>query len=239
MKLPIGATVMTVCCVAILASLGTWQVKRLEWKNDIIGRLNAQYERAEKSSILGTKALDDLALEKDPMTYGSIQARLLRDKSILLGPRIEEGRAGYHLLIPAAMADGHTLIVNAGWVSDLWQDNLEDRLSSLPGDKITLRGILHRPDWPWIASKNSPSNDLWFRADIGEIAAAKDLKNLYPYVLYVDHADPTLYDVKPHEDRWLPRNKHLQYALFWYALALAMTGVYGFYVRGLNKLPKD
>ncbi len=235
MRLPLTATVTTICCVMILLALGTWQVKRLEWKDAIIEKLDAQYDDAARAAPFDKLKLDDLAREHDPMAYGTIKGRLLREQAILLGPRIEDGRAGFHLLIPVAIENGNVLIVNAGWVNDLWQDNIEDRLSTLPGGAVTLRGIMHKPDWSSFASNNSPANDMWFRADIDEIAEAKELDTPYPFILYADHADPALYDVKPHEERWLPRNKHLQYALFWYALALAMMGVYGFYVAGLNK----
>jgi cytochrome oxidase assembly protein ShyY1 len=36
------------------------------------------------------------------------------------------------------------------------------------------------------------------------------------------------------DKEWYPRNKHGQYALFWYAMALALLGVYGA-VRFLKK----
>jgi len=235
MKLPVTATVTTVCCVAILAGLGTWQVKRLAWKDAIIEKLDAQYADAAHAAPYTKLKLDDLAREKEPMAYGTITGRLLRDQAVLLGPRTEDGRAGFHLLVPATLEDGRILIVNTGWVNDLWQDNREDRLSTLPGGTVTLRGIMHKPDWSSFASNNSPSNDLWFRADVNEIAAAKELDTPYPFILYADHADPSLYDVKLHEERWLPRNKHLQYALFWYALAVVMMGVYGFYLADLRK----
>lgn len=235
MRIPFRETLITVICVATLFALGTWQVKRLEWKNDIIQKLNAQYNDTARAVPFDKLKLDDLAREHDPMAYGAVKGRLLRDQSILLGPRIEDGRAGFHLLIPVATENGRVLIVNAGWVNDLWQDNIEDRLSTLPASTVTLRGIMHKPDWSNFASNNSPANDMWFRADIEEIAAAKELESPYPFILYADHTDPALYDVKPHEEKWLPRNKHLQYALFWYTLALAMMGVYGFYLRSLDK----
>lgn len=232
MKLPLGPTVMTISCVAILASLGTWQVKRLEWKNGIIGKLNDSYAHA---APLTKAQLSQWSHEQEPLGYGSVHGRLQRDKAVLLGPRTEQGRVGYHLLLPLILDDGRTLIVNTGWVSDLWKDDPDERLALLPVESVTAKGVIHKPDWSSFASKNSPSNDMWFRADIDEIAKAKDVENPYPFILYADKILPELPDVQAHEERWLPRNKHLQYALFWYALALAMLGVYGFYIADQNK----
>lgn len=222
--------------MAILLSLGTWQLKRLEWKNAIIEKLDADYKNAARTPVLSFTQLDDLSAQTTPLSYGSVEGRILRAGAVLLGPRTNEGHMGYHLLLPLSLQNGKTLIINTGWVNDLWKDDFEDRLAMLPQGPVTVRGVLHKPDWSGFASKNSPANDLWFRADIGEIAAAKNLKNLYPFLLYADSSRPVLHDVTYQKDAWRPRNKHLQYALFWYALAFAMLGVYGFYIRSRVRL---
>ena len=229
-KIPLTETITTVCCVAILAGLGTWQLQRLEWKNDITARLNQDYANAQQTRLVSEAQLAVWDQEEEPLGYGSVEARLLRDKAILLGPKMEDGRMGYHLLVPLMMDNGRSLIVNAGWVSDLWKDDTEDRLSLLPAGPITVRGVIHKPDWSSFASSNSPANDMWFRADITEMAAAKDIASPYPFILYADAAEPEFHDVLLHEKNWVPRNKHLQYALFWYALGIVMLGVYGFYM---------
>lgn len=238
MKLPIKETITTVCCVAILAGLGTWQVKRLEWKNSIIDRLNLAYDSADKSKPLDNSFLTDLALQETPLTYGRVEGRFLRDKAILLGPRSDDGRMGYDLLVPIAVKGDHILIVNTGWVSDMWKDSFEERLATLPIEDVSIRGVIHKPDWSSFTSQNSPKNDLWFRADVKEIAREKDLKSPYPFIIYADNISPQLYDVKMHEERWLPYNHHLQYAIFWYSMAVVMLGVYGFYTFG-KRIKKD
>lgn len=234
MKLPLVPTAMTIVCVGILAALGTWQVQRLHWKNDIIQKLNAGYDKA---APIGTAQLSRWSLEEEPLGYGSIHGRLIRNKSVLLGPRTNDGHVGYHLLVPLDLGGGRTVIVNAGWVSEMWKDNTEDRLALLPMEPVTAKGVVHKPDWSSFASKNAPAADMWFRADIAEIAKAKEIAEPYPFILYADKVSPALPDVVPHEERWLPRNKHAQYAMFWYALGIVMLAVYGFYVAGLNKKP--
>lgn len=235
MKLPITPTLMTVCGVAILCGLGTWQVQRLQWKTAIIEKLNKGYDSAGADVDLSPAQLADWSAQENPLGYGAVSGHLLRDKAVLLGPRTEEGRVGYHLLVPIEMDGDKSLIINAGWVSNLWKDNTEERLAALPTENVRAKGVIHKPDWSSMASKNSPANDMWFRADIDEIAKAKDIQSPYPYILYADDLNPSLTDVEPHAQRWLPRNKHLQYALFWYAMAAALLGVYGFYVAGLSK----
>ncbi|MFA5592817.1 MAG: SURF1 family protein [Micavibrio sp.] len=248
MKLPLGATIMTLCGMAILASLGTWQLQRLAWKNAIIEKLEAGYDGMGEQAPLSPEQLAAWEAEPAPIGYGAISGSFARGKAVLLGPRTHNGRAGYHLLLPlepeeeageeeeAAHAGGRSLIVNAGWVDELWKDSLEERLALFPAN-VTARGAIHKPDWSRFASRNAPAADIWFRADIGEIAAAKSINAPYPFVLYADSIEPPLHQLIPHQERWLPRNKHLHYAIFWYALCFCFFGVYGFYVAGLNKKP--
>jgi len=233
-RLPPRETFITFCGVAILVCLGTWQVQRLEWKNDIIAKLNTGYDAGVRADNTSEAALAAWSLEDAPIGYAALDGRFLRENAILLGPRTHDGRVGYHLLIPLQVQD-RTLIVNAGWVDELWKDDTESRLAGLPMETVTVKGAIHKPDWSSFASKNSPANNMWFRADLEEIAREKELENIYPFALYAHSIAPALHDVIPHAERWLPRNKHLQYALFWYAMAGALLGVYGFYVAGYNK----
>lgn len=231
MKIPLKETLIAGICVIILCGLGTWQMQRLHWKDAIIADLQESYTR-EADTNLADGLIDVVERQERHFAYGSISAHLLKDKAILLGPRILDGRSGYHLLIPATV-NGEALYINMGWVSDLWNDTLDERLGTMPTD-ITARGLLRWPDWSSFTSKNSPDNNLWFRPDTAEIAKAKELGKTYKAILYADKIDPPLQDVVIHEEKWLPRNKHLQYAIFWYALAAVMLAVYCVYVKGRN-----
>lgn len=235
MRLPFKETLMTAGCVAILCGLGAWQVQRLEWKNALVQRLEAAYATQGKEIGLTAESLTTLAVQQNPLGYGSVEGVFLRDKALLLGPKTQGGKAGYHLIIPLETQDNQTLLVNAGWVSELWKDTFEDRMAFLPHNRVFLKGLIRKADWSSFTSKNSPANDLWFRGDVSEIAKAKALEHVYPFMLYAESAVPDLQDVTLHEKGWLPRNKHFEYALFWFSMAGVMLGVYGFYVASLNK----
>lgn len=234
MNIPFKETATTCLCVAILCALGTWQVQRLQWKEKIIAELESAYAQ-KNSQDLAEGLLGEVDSGDNYFAYGTVRGHLLKDKAVLVGPSINDGRSGYHLLIPIMIREEkQPLIVNAGWVSDLWNDTLEERLATLPQD-VTVRGLVRYPDYSRFTSKNSPENDLWFSANPEEIAHAKDIPAIYKIILYADNIDPPLQDVLPNEEKWEPRNKHLQYAIFWYAMAVVMLGVYGVYVYGRNK----
>lgn len=232
MKLPLGQTLIATAGIIILCGLGTWQIQRMEWKEGLIAKLEADYKAGgeHRALFIPQSKLQELAREEQPITYGMLEGRLLRKSSVLVGPRTLDGNRGYHLVTPLQMQDGAIILVNTGWVDDLWKDNTEERLAFLPTGNITVQGVLRKPDWSSFSSKNSPSNDMWFRADIAEIAEAKQLTVSYPFIMYAEATNPELHDVTPVNEHWLPRNKHLQYAIFWYAMAVTLLAVFGFYV---------
>lgn len=236
-KTPLWQTITVGTGVAILLGLGTWQVQRLQWKDDIIQRLERDYTAMEgkNASLLPSSRLQALGQEEQPMAVGALRGTFLREDAILLGPVPHEGRIGYHLLMPLSLSDGRAIIVNAGWVDAIWKDDPESRYAGLPQESVTVMGILRKPDWNSFTSKNSPANDMWFRADIEEITKEKNLDSVYPFVLYANSTRPALQDVTPLDEHWLPRNKHMQYALFWYAMAAALIGVYIAYRRSTRK----
>jgi surfeit locus 1 family protein len=233
----IGAVVIG---VGILCTLGTWQMQRLHWKNDIIVALEKDYAalEANRASLIPPARLQELSKEEQPLAIGKLRGSFIREDAILLGPRTESGRAGYHLLMPMRL-DEKIILINTGWVDAIWKDDLAGRLVFIPQEQVTVTGVLRKPDWSSFASKNSPANDAWFRADVEEIAQVKDLENVYPFILYANGTTPPLHDVTPIDQHWLPRNKHLQYALFWYAMALTLLIVFGFYWRSYDVLARD
>ncbi len=235
MRLPLLETTMTILCISILAGLGTWQLQRLEWKNTLIQKLETAYAQETNNIIFSSQDLNTFAAQKSPMAYGTLSGRFLRDKAILLGPKTLDGKAGYHLIIPLLTNNQTAIFINTGWVSDMWKDTKDERLSSIPSDKVTVTGLLRLSDWTSFTSNNSPSNDLWFRADVMEMANARDIQNPYPLILYRNLSNPEFQDIVPHEKGWLPRNNHLEYAIFWYTMGMILAVIFGLYIFTNNK----
>ncbi len=218
MKLPLWATVFTVISVAILLGLGTWQVKRMQWKNQIIAELDSAYNSERPDRLELDKAKDR------NFSYGLIAGIFMPDKALLIGPRTKDGKVGKDLIVPVRVHGQYDLLVNLGWTE-------ETDISRLPihhakGKGIRVTGLTRKPEWNDFTSENSPEQDLWFRADINQIAKAKDLKSPYPFLLYAETASYKFDAAFPNNERWYPRNKHLQYALFWYTMALALIVIY-------------
>lgn len=223
-KVPVWGTILTILGVIILCALGTWQLQRLQWKQDILDKLDNAYKANQNA------ALNPADMTKNDFMYGRVTGSLLAEKAILLGPRVRDGIVGEHLIVPLETNDG-VLFVNLGWTDQTLDSQ---PLDIYKGQTLWLEGLARAPDWNSFTPDNIPQEDIWYKTNIEQIADTKSLANPLPYILYAERASVDFNGLFPNHKRWAPNNNHLQYAFFWFAMAAAMIGVYGlrfFYKR--------
>ena len=218
MKLPFWATFCTVIALCILCALGTWQLKRLAWKQDILQKLDTAYEN-NLATPLDFKTLQNTDSD---FAYGRIVGTLLPDKALLLGTITKNERIGKNLIIPLTTDQG-TVLINLGW-TDQTLTNLN--IENLNNQTIEIEGLARKPGWNAFTPNNEPESELWYKPDITEIARLKNLENPAPYMLYAHKASVQLPADLPNNIRWQPKNDHLQYAIFWFAMAAGLIAVY-------------
>jgi len=204
---------------AVLCALGTWQVQRLMWKNTIIEKLEAQYATNPMTNRLDGGSLKG-PFEKDIVLYGSVEGTMDHDRAVSIGPKIRDGVPGYVIVTPLILEDGSSLLVSRGW---------KETPSSLKGAVRNMRvaGLLRLPERNSFTPQNRPADNIWLHPDTAEIAAAKGLPAPSPLLLHAEKILPLPDDETAMDaERWLPRNAHLSYAVFWYVMALAYAGVF-------------
>lgn len=223
-------------CIA----LGVWQVKRLQWKEGLISQLE-KYQDANPEQ-LDTKNFDQKKeLFKPIFTFGAFQ----HDYEMLISAKFfsekrDKNELGYHLITPFITIDGDIIFVNRGWVPE------EKKLSESRKDslyrtniEIPLQGIVRKSTGkaPWFMPANIPEKNIWFWIDIPEMTkkleGVSDLENIKP--ILIQQAEATNYnnfkypipisaDIKLY-------NQHLNYAITWFLMALAITGMWAYYLR--------
>ncbi|GJL85536.1 MAG: SURF1-like protein [Micavibrio sp.] len=222
-RLPFWATLMSVLGIIVLCTLGSWQLQRLAWKTEIIAKLDAAYE-SENS-----KAIDIANFEDSDFTYGRVSGTFLPQKALLLGPKTKDKKIGYDLIVPLKQKKA-TILINMGWTE--WE--LEELpIYHLKNKWVWFEGLARAPGWNSFTPENVPEEELWFKPDIDNIATIKNLKNPAPFMLYAEHASHKFDASFPNNARWSPNNNHLQYAIFWFIMALALAVIYG--LRFLRK----
>ncbi len=222
-----AATLAVLFGLALLLWLGTWQLERA---GDSRARL-AAYARGDAVPV----ALPPAASANGLPRYARVRLRgqYLADRQFLLDNMTHAGVAGYRVLTPFVTAGGDTVLVDRGWLP------LGPSRASLPpvavgGETRELTGRLDALPRPGIELAAAPSSGGWPRVvtfpKLAELAAVLG-QQLYPAIVLLDPAerDGDLRDWRP---AGLPPERHVGYALQWYALALTL--LVGYVVASLR-----
>ena len=225
-------TLMAVPGVIALLALGTWQMQRLYWKEGLIAERTARFTaQTVASPAAGTVlAADEMAaLDYRRATATGI---FMHDRELYLAARTMNGNAGYQIVTPMTLGGGGTLLVNRGWVPAERKDANRRGQGQIEGT-VTVEGILRRPgSQNWLVPDNEPLNNLWFWTDLNSMAVAVGPgEAVVPMFLEAGPAEnPGGLPIGGQTRIQVP-NDHLQYAIIWYALALAFGVIYIVYTR--------
>jgi surfeit locus 1 family protein len=231
----VGPTIVATCAFALLIALGTWQVKRLTWKEALIATVSARLA-APPTQLPPSTDWARLDPTDNEFRRVSVTARLLNDKEALVfttGSSMRDGDAGpgYWVFTPARFAGG-TVMVNRGFVPEGRQDPATRPQGEIAGP-VDIVGVLRWPEQPGMFIPTAePAKNLWFSRDSTAIAAAKGIGPVAPF--YIEQESPPAPGGLPQVGVLRPSfpNNHLGYAFTWYGLAAVLVGVFGAWFRG-------
>jgi surfeit locus 1 family protein len=215
--------------LAILVSLGLWQLDRLAWKEGLIATLEQRL--AAPPVALPTPAeWPRLTAARDEFLRVTARAQFLNDREALVytgGSTMRDatGGPGYWVFTPARLADGALVMVNRGFVPDGKQDPAVRPAGQIVGP-ADIVGVLRWPEPPGLFTPaGDPARNTWFARDSTAMAAAKGL-TAAPF--YVELESPEPPGGLPHAGRLHPNlpNSHFGYALTWLGLAAVLVGVF-------------
>jgi len=198
---------------AALCGLGTWQVRRLHWKNDLLARIEAS-EKAPPAP------LGDAA---EPFAKVSATGRFDHAREALLGVEVRGTTLGAHLLTPLLRDGRPPLLVDRGWVP-LERGRPLDR----PEGEVSVTGFVREADRrDWASPTDDTAGRRFYVFDPAAIGAALHLPDAPAPFGLVALAPPGAGRSLPEAARHLPRpnNPHLGYAITWYGLAASLVGV--------------
>ncbi|WP_275787098.1 SURF1 family protein [Pararhizobium gei] len=222
-------TVAMAFLAIVFAGLGTWQVKRLVWKLDIIERVEA---RVNGPPADAPSSPTRVTAESDEYRRVTATGVFRHDKEVQVQAVTALG-AGFWVITPLVRKDGTSVLVNRGFVPTDRRDP-SSRVIGATGAPVRVTGLIRMPE-PGGAflRRNDPANGRWYSRDVAAIAAVNDMPLATDY--FID-ADAT-----PNPGGWPVggltvtrfRNNHLVYALTWYALAIMSFAAAGAVRRGI------
>lgn len=203
-----------------LCSLGLWQYQRLQWKSGIIERLNQVYEVDPASHMLEERELHEIKagelIIKSGFIYGMFQP-----EGITFWPRVYQGNYGFDMLRLVKTRDGTSLLVNTGWVpEDIMTHRPILPPLSPPQGEIKLSGLYRTIDYHPYALNNNVQKNLWYRFEPQVLSEYLQVTGLAPGVLFLQPISEQGWLGEINQLRWYPRNKHQEYMLFWFGMAL-------------------
>ena len=238
-----GFAIFTLVMVAAFAGLGIWQLQRRVEKHALIAMLNERLATAPQA-LPAPAQWSALTPDKDEFRRVSFTATYapLPDAMVYsAGSAVREDVSGpgTWAFLPARLAGGDTIVVNAGFVQNTMQDRTQqDRAVArlLIGQPVKLTGYIRFPE---SAGALTPSENaakrLWFTRD--HLAMARSLgwneggKSIVPFYIDLEAPLPESGIPKPGPLRVHLKDDHLQYAITWFALAGAVVIAFGVWMR--------
>lgn len=214
-RFPLGLTIATLVAFAILIGLGVWQLKRLAWKEDLLARIEvlktapaqplaAVLARAERGEdVAWTRVSVDCAADQPetlPLVYGVRDGDIVwRATAICRAPAPQARSGGYG-----------AILLDLGVVKALTGQSAPAPVTlAAPAQAV---GVLMAP--------KQLGGDR--AATVRRFAADRPA----PYILMVETAIPVPPGVTPAPLPAEISNRHLEYALTWFGLAVTLLFIY-------------
>lgn len=214
-------TLSTLVMLPVLVSLGTWQVRRLHWKEGILASI-AHAEVLPAVPLTGNPA---------PFTKVSVTGRFRPGAIAYYGSETGDTARGLRLgaqQIAVLDRDGAPpLLVDRGWVPIPSGPE-----AALPVGPTTVVGYIHQPATPGMFSAtDNPAERRFYTLVPAKIAHTLGVADAAPFALVAIGDAPR--GSIPMPARHLPRppNNHLEYVITWYGFAITLLIFYAAYTH--------
>ena len=209
-------SVFIIFFIFVFIALGTWQIIRLNWKNNLILEIQnslknppVQLSQSNQKNYLKIK------------TSGSVDF----EKQIYLYSLNDSGTPGFEVFNPIII-NGENYLLNRGWIpfekKNMPEINILDQNNIFGTIKTQGRKNIFKPD-------NDIKENYWFslnREDISKFTG----KEFSKYIIYLDgnYQFP-----RPKKITANISNNHKKYAMTWFSLAISILLLY-LYFRKKN-----
>jgi surfeit locus 1 family protein len=216
-------TLLAIGLIAMLISLGRWQLHRAAEKRALFDSFAVANVAAQPIDLRSAKVPRYSYVE----AVGSYDAT----RQVLIDNMVEGGRAGYFVITPFALQGGGWVLVNRGWVP-LGQTRAERPSIHVGGTSRTIRGRADNlpspgikmgvpaplaPPYPVVAAYPT-------RTDVAQLLKESNWASATDLIL-LDADQPDGY-VRNWSPPGLPPLRHVGYAVQWFGLALALAVIY-------------
>lgn len=228
-------TAMVLVAVPVLVWLGLWQLDRKAWKDGLIGDIAARTAAApvDLERLLAGPSGDGQAARSNlEYARARVRGRYLHDKELYFYAPDQRLGPGVHVYTPFARSgSGDVLFVNRGFVPERFKEPASRAQGQVPGE-VEVVGLVRLPGAHarFVPDNNQKAN-LWFWRDFdGMVRAAFGDPAPKTVPVFLDaEADAPGGWPKGGVTELKLSNRHLEYALTWLGLAVALVAIYVVY----------
>lgn len=232
-------TLATVAAIATMVMLGQWQSSKASQKQSM---QSAHDARATQTA----ERITQVELDTEKMRYkkvvvsGNYETRY----QILLDNRVEDERAGYHVITPFRIEGSERyILVNRGWIP-LGDDRTVLPKIETPTGKIEVTGIAMLPPSKLYELEQPESLEngwqiVWQNIDMERLRKAVPF-SLQPLIIQLDQTSSGGFVRNwPRQDDRVAT--HMGYAFQWYGMAVMLALFYLFvtFKKVSEKIPDD
>ena len=191
--------------------LGSWQLFRLNWKNDLMDNISNSIINPDLFS--NDNKYNNLVSVKLDKNYTVL------DKPIFIESKTFKGKPGYHLILPLKYNSEIYSVINFGWFLDKDFNQVKDIIKkyiSVNDAKVYIRDF--NSVKPFFTPENDILNNTWYsvnKSDFNQFYQY-EFPSKYYFVLLDDRI--TKYSFNP---LVFLRNNHLNYSITWFLLSLS------------------
>lgn len=212
----------------VLFALGSWQVQRLLWKQDLIARVDA---RAHGQPVAAPMDWTNITRDNSEYLRVRVTGQYQYDHQQYVNA-LTELDGGFWVMTPLVTADGTTFYINRGFIPTASKAAFEQQ-SNETGN-VTVTGLLRMPEPTAFLRTNDPEAGRWYSRDIATMATLAGVTQVAPYFIDADRGvNASALPIGGMTQIRFPNN-HLIYAITWYGLAVLLAGML-VYVRKREK----
>lgn len=220
-------TLAAVVFAALTATLGQWQWGKAELK----AAKQAVYDEGERLPVLSWQEAVSLGTEAFYRRV-RVSGRFLPDYRVLLDNRVQDGRAGYHVLTPLDMGQDSVVLVNRGWVEAV-ADRRQVPTVGTPAGELTVEGILVHAQGRYLElEQGTEAGAVWQNLDLDRyrtwLGGHGGTVLSYWLVLQTSPTKDGLVRAWPKPDLGIAR--HRSYAVQWFSLCILIVGLWVYFV---------
>ncbi|MDC0340290.1 SURF1 family protein [Pelagibacteraceae bacterium] len=196
--------------ITLFCTLGTWQLYRLQWKQDVINQIS---EGLKSTPI---KYSQDIRKNYQKVTLvGEYDFK----SQIYLYSLNDKGQPGFDVVTPFETTKKENVLVNRGWIKKELKNHSDINILS---NNVT--GMLRQANRKnFFTPDNDINKNIWFSVNLEDVQKITG-KKFNEFIVYLD--DKNINVPKPKKITVDLPNNHLKYALTWYSISISILFYY-------------